>query len=259
MSVLRSVVRTVKLAGYFVRYGGELIVRRPQTRRARAEWLHRFCRAAIDGLGVRLTVENGFPARGSLVSNHLSYLDIVTCAAIAPCVFCSKAEIKEWPVFGWLGTMAGTMWIERGRGESALKAKGEMKAAADAGVPVVFFPEGTTTNGQEMLPFHSGLLAQVLGLDEPITAAYIRYQLDADNGPAVKVEDDVAYWGTRSMWPHVFRLLGLKGLHAMVRFSDGPIRFSSATIHRKLAAVEARTLVQQLGKETAAELVAVVS
>ena len=253
MNEFRSVVRTIKLAGYFVRYGGELLVRRPASRRARAEWLHRFCRAAMNGLGVKLTVAGDFPARGSLISNHLSYVDIVIYAAIAPCVFCSKAEIRDWPVFGWLGTMAGTMWIERGRGESALKAKGEMKAAAEAGVPVVFFPEGTTTNGREMLPFHSGLLAQVMGLDEAITAAYLHYTLDQDNGTAVKVEDDVAYWGTRPMWPHVFRFLGLRGVHATVRFSDGPVRFSRENLHRKLAAVELRALVEELGHETVAE------
>jgi 1-acyl-sn-glycerol-3-phosphate acyltransferase len=246
-----SVVRSIKLVGYFVRFGGELLLKRPASREARADWLHRFCATALAGLGVRLTVEGQFPARGALIANHLSYVDIVVFAAINPCVFCSKAEIQHWPVVGWLATMAGTVFVERGKGGSALKAGGGMKAAAEAGLPVVFFPEGTTTNGRALLPFHSGLLAQAMTIDEPVTAASLRYSLDRENAPGVSVEDDVCYWGDRSMWPHVFKFLGLNGVHATVRFAERPIRFSADELHRKAAAVEARTAVMALSGLTA--------
>jgi len=242
----RSVVRSIKLTGYFVRFGTELLMTRPETRQARAAWLHRFCATALKGLGLELTVEGEFPARGALIANHLSYIDIIVFAALSPCVFCSKAEIEHWPVIGWMTKMSGTVFIERGRGGSALKARGGMKAAADAGLPTVFFPEGTTTNGETMLPFHSGLLAQAMAVEEPVTAAYLRYSLDEDNGPDVTVADDVCYWGDGSMWAHVFRFLGLRGAHATVRFGDGPIRFSSDVLHRKAAAVEARSAVMAL-------------
>jgi 1-acyl-sn-glycerol-3-phosphate acyltransferase len=242
----RSVVRSIKLVGYFARFGAELLITRPKTRQARAAWLHRFCATALHGLGLKLTIEGEFPAKGALIANHLSYIDIIVFAALSPCVFCAKAEMEHWPLIGWMTTMAGTVYIDRGRGGSALKAKSGMKAAADAGLPVVFFPEGTTTNGETMLPFHSGLLAQAMAAEEPVTAAYLRYSLDEDNGPGVTVEDDVCYWGDRSMWPHVFRFLGLKGAHATVRFGDGPIRFSSDLLHRKRAAVEARNAVVAL-------------
>jgi 1-acyl-sn-glycerol-3-phosphate acyltransferase len=248
----RSVVRSIKLLGYFVRFGGELLITRPQTRQARAAWLHRFCASALHGLGLELTVEGEFPARGALISNHLSYIDIIVFAALSPCVFCSKAEIEHWPVLGWMTSMSGTVFIDRGHGGSALKARGAMKAAADAGLPVIFFPEGTTTNGQ-MLPFHSGLLAQAMAVDEPVTAAFVRYTLDEDNGPVVTVADDVCFWGDTQMLPHIFRFLGLRGAHATVRFGDGPIRFSSDVLHRKAAAVEARHAVVELGTDLLAE------
>jgi 1-acyl-sn-glycerol-3-phosphate acyltransferase len=238
-----SVLRSVKLAGYFVRFGGELLLKRPKTREARAEWLHRFCATALNGLGVELTVEGRFPARGALISNHLSYIDIVVYAAMSPCVFCSKVEIERWPVVGWLATMAGTVFVDRGKGGSAAKAGVGMKAAAEAGLPVVFFPEGTTTNGLALLPFHSGLLAQAMEIEEPVTAAYLQYALDRDNGPGVSVEEDVCYWGDRGMWPHVFKFLGLRGAHATVKVADGPIAFSADELHRKKAAVEARDAV----------------
>ena len=248
VAVVRSLLRSMKLAGYFFRFGTELLIVRPRDRMARADWLHRFCATALRGLGVRLTVEGVFPPRGAVISNHLSYLDIIVFAAIHPCVFCSKAEIEDWPLLGWMTTMSGTVYVDRGRGGSAIAAKQGMQAAADAGLPVVFFPEGTTTNGRAMLPFHSGLLAQAMAVDEPISAAFLSYRLEADNGPRVSVEDDVCFWGDTPMLPHIFRFLGLRGVHATVRFAAGPIQFSQAKLHRKLAAVEARNAVIALGE-----------
>ncbi|ADW68121.1 lysophospholipid acyltransferase family protein [Granulicella tundricola] len=246
MHVLRALLRTAKLIGYFTWFGLELLIRRPATRQARADWLHRFCAAALRGFDVKLTVEGEFPARGALISNHLSYLDIIVFAAMSPCVFCSKAEIKHWPILGWMTTMAGTVYVDRGRGGSAAKAGGEMKLAAEAGLPVVFFPEGTTSNGEQVLAFHSGLLAQAIGAEEPITGAYLSYSLDEENGEGVSVSDDVAYWGDVNMLKHIFRFLGLQGCHARVRIGDGPIAFRCGVKDRKGAAREAREAVLEL-------------
>jgi 1-acyl-sn-glycerol-3-phosphate acyltransferase len=191
-------------------------------------------------------MEGRFPERGAVISNHLSYLDIVVFATLHPCVFVSKAEIKSWPVVGWMTTMSGTVYVERGHGGSAMRARKGMQAAVDAGLPVVFFPEGTTTNGSQLLKFHSGLLSQVLDGGSPVTAAYLRYSLVEDNGPDVSVADDVCYWGDRNMLQHIFKFLGLRGVRAEVRFAEEPIVFSSDGLHRKKAAVEARTAVAAL-------------
>jgi 1-acyl-sn-glycerol-3-phosphate acyltransferase len=231
----------------FVVFGTELAVKRPRTREARADWLHRFCAAAVRGLGVEIDVEGRFPERGAVISNHLSYVDIVVFAALHPCVFVSKAEIRGWPVVGWMTTMSGTVYVERGHGGSAMRARKGMQETVDAGLPVVFFPEGTTTNGSELLKFHSGLLAQAMLGSGPVTAAYLRYRLDEDNGLGVSVADDVCYWGDRKMVPHVFKFLGLRGVRVEVRFADGPIGFSTDGVHRKTAAVEARAAVKALG------------
>jgi 1-acyl-sn-glycerol-3-phosphate acyltransferase len=246
MQALRAFLRTFKLIGYFTRYGLELIFRRPATRQARADWLHRFCAAALRGFDVQLTVNGSFPQRGALISNHLSYLDIIVFAALSPCVFCSKAEIKHWPILGWMTTMAGTVFVERGRGGSALRAGAEMKDAAQARLPVVFFPEGTTSNGQQLLSFHSGLLAQALAAEEPITPAHIHYTLDAGNGPHISVADDVCYWGEVNMLKHIVRFLGLRGVHAHVHIAPAPIAFHATLKNRKGAAAEARQSVLAL-------------
>ncbi|HEY6377090.1 MAG TPA: lysophospholipid acyltransferase family protein [Edaphobacter sp.] len=245
MSFFRAVARSVQLVGYFVRYGTELLVKRPTTREGRADWLHRFCADALAGLGIEVAVVGDFPRRGAVISNHLSYVDIVVFAAVHPCVFVSKAEVASVPVLGWMTTMAGTVYVARGRGGSALKARKGMQAAVDAGLPVVFFPEGTTSNGSGLLKFHSGLLAQVMG-SGPITAAHIQYSLTEENEADVAVANDICWWGNAKMLPHIFKLLGLRGVRAEVWFAERPIAFSDG-LHRKQAAMEARSAVAALG------------
>jgi hypothetical protein len=113
--------------------------------------------------------------------------------------------------------MSGTVYVARGHGGSALKARKGMQDVLDAGLPVVFFPEGTTSNGSGLLKFHSGLLAQVLHGNSPVTAAYMRYSFAEENGPGVTVSNNVCYWGDRNMLAHIFRFLGLRGVRAEVR------------------------------------------
>jgi 1-acyl-sn-glycerol-3-phosphate acyltransferase len=246
MARLRAVWRGIRLIGYFLEASGELIVDRPQTRQLRAEWLHTFCARAMKGMGIPVSVTGEFPPRGAVIANHLSYLDIVVLASLRPCVFVAKAEIAEMPVLGWMTTNSGTVYVERGRGGSAMRASNAMKEAMDAGLPVVFFPEGTTSNGKALLKFHTGLLGQALLAKAPLTAAFLRYRLTERNDPGVDVSTDVC-WGDKPLLAHIFGFLGLRGVHAEVRFGDGPIAFSSDGMHRKKAAVEAQAAVAQLG------------
>ena len=251
MHAVRSTLRTLKLLGYFVRFSTELIVRPPKSTAAGADWLHRLCATAMRGLGVSLAIDGAFPARGALITNHMGYLDIIALSAMRPCVFVSKAEIEHWPLLGWFARTAGTVFVARGRGGSAAKAEAGLKAASAAGLPVIFFPEGTTTNGEGMLPFRSGVLAQVLAAGQPVTAGFVRYSLDpacaAANGAGVTVEDSVSYWGDGSLLGHIFRFLGLRGVGVRVKIAVKPVEFSAAAeADRKRAAVEAQAAVLAL-------------
>ena len=233
------------MVGYITAAVVELLLKEPEERRDRAEWLHRLCARAIRGLGIEVEITGEFPEQGAVISNHLSYADIVIFAAIRPCVFVSKAEVESWPVIGWMTAMAGSVFVERGRGGSAARAGKEMSAAFDVGLPVVFFPEGTTSNGSGVLKFHSGLLAQGLAAGASVTAAHVSYSLQADNEPGVTVADDVCYWDVRSMWRHIIKFLGLRGVRAEVRFAASPIIFTNPA-NRKLASEEARSAVAAL-------------
>jgi 1-acyl-sn-glycerol-3-phosphate acyltransferase len=248
VSFFRALGRSIQLLGMFIVAGTELAVKRPATREARADWLHRFCARAVRGLGLEIDVTGEFPERGAVISNHLSYVDIVVFAALHPCVFVSKAEIAAWPVVGWMTTMSGTVYVERGHGGSAMRARKGMQTTLDAGLPVVFFPEGTTSDGSGLLKFHSGLLAQAMSGGAPITAAHIRYSLGEGNDPGVRVMNDVYYWGDMKMLPHIFKFLGLRRVRAEVRFAERPIAFSTDVSRRKQAAAEARGAVAALAE-----------
>ena len=110
------------------------------------------------------------PSSGLLVSNHLSYLDIVVLSSIRPCVFVAKRDVARWPLFGWLAHAAGTIFVDRERRFSTEFVNGIHEAIA-AGLPVVLFPEGTSSDGSTVLPFKSALLESAVQLRSPVAAA----------------------------------------------------------------------------------------
>lgn len=185
------------------------------------------------------------PQRGVVISNHLGYLDIIALAASHPCVFVGKSEIRNWPFLGWLTAMGGTVFVQRGRGGSAGRAKSAMQSVSGAGIPLVFFPEGTCSLGDTVLPFHSGLLAQAIEAGQSITAAHIRYRLTQDNGPHYSLAN-VCFWDDTPLLVHIFRMLSMRGIEVELRFAESPIVFSAAASQRKAAAVEARAAVLHL-------------
>ncbi len=82
---------------------------------ARARCLQRHSRRILRVLGVEVSAGGRVPASGLLVSNHLSYLDVLVLSTITPAVFVAKSEVRGWPVFGWLARRAGTLFIERAK------------------------------------------------------------------------------------------------------------------------------------------------
>ena|SRR5665213_2017688 len=155
----RSLLRTAKLFALLAFGAAALFIRRPSTRAARADWLHRFAAMLLRRLGIALKQTGVYPQRGVVISNHMGYLDIMAFAALARCVFVSKSEIAAWPLIGWMTTMSGTVYVQRGRGGSAERAKRDLQAVSEENVPIVFFPEGTSSDGSSILPFRTGLLS----------------------------------------------------------------------------------------------------
>ncbi len=206
-------------------------------RAARAAWLQHACRRHLKIFGYTANVSGDIPQSGLLVSNHLSYLDILAICSTAPAAFVSKAEVRRWPLFGWLAAMGGTVFIERERRTHVGEVNREIENALAEGVLVVVFPEGTSSDGQTVLPFRAPLLEPALRGGHEIATAWIHYEL-----PEGDAKQEVCYWGDHTFFPHLIHLLGKKSVRATLRFG----RFQRTTDDRKELARQLREAILAL-------------
>jgi lyso-ornithine lipid O-acyltransferase len=187
---------------------------------------------------MRLECRGPRPANGLICSNHLSYLDILVYAAATPCVFVSKQEVRRWPAFGFLARCGGTVFVDRQSRAGAEAAARQMKTLLEAEVPILLFPEGTSTDGADVLRFHSTLLAPAIGLNAETSAAAIAYR-----APGVE-ERELCWFGDDPFLPHLLRTLGHSQVTAEVEFF--PARFTWPD--RKSAALTLREQVVAMRK-----------
>ncbi|HTV65268.1 MAG TPA: lysophospholipid acyltransferase family protein [Bryocella sp.] len=180
-----------------------------------ARWLHESCARAMRVIELRVEISGTLPQHGMIVSNHLSYLDIPTFSAALPCVFVSKAEVEQWPLIGRYARWAGSVFVHRHDRSDAARANVSVADALHNGVPVVLFPEGTTTDGQRVLRFHPTMLQPAIDAAAPLTPCAIRYELE-DGDPAL----EVCWWGTMTLLPHIWNLLGKKVIRARIVFGE---------------------------------------
>ena len=250
MLFLRKSLRAGRVVWAFAVSLGELLVRRPQTRPARAAWLTGLCRRVLRAANIAWTANGTIPVQGAVISNHLTYVDIMIHAALRPCVFVSAIETRRLPLLGWMSMMAGTVYVVRGAGGSAAKAASGMAEGFQDGLPVVFFPEGGTGVGDvPLLPLHSGLLAAAIQAGAPVTPGYVRYKLGTQDLTAGKTTRDDVHWGKQTLPAHLWNLFGLEGLQGSITFAPAPIPFSPAALaDRKIAAVETRAALLALAQ-----------
>ena len=204
---------------------------RGNTRR-RVDWLRRTATLHAKWLGFRIRVHGEIPRTGLIVSNHVSYLDILALSTAATTTFVSKKEVAGWPLFGSLAKMGATIFVDRERRGAVSGVAAEMRAHLDAGVPLVLFPEGTSSDGTHLLPFRSSLFEPVVQLACPLTACGLRYSLAGGS-----VVDEVAYWGDMNLATHMINLLGKTGLTVDIHFGPSRTRESDRkTLARDLHA-----------------------
>jgi 1-acyl-sn-glycerol-3-phosphate acyltransferase len=157
-----------------------------------------------------------------------------------PCIFVSKSEVRSWPLFGMITTMAGTVYVDRKRKSHTRVANEGIRSALEQGLRVVIFPEGTSSDGREVLPFYPSLLEPAIEAGVPITAAHLSYEVEKGS-----VGQDIAYWGTMTFFPHLLKLLSVEGISSEVRFADHSRTFDD----RKAAAVQMRVEVLKLREQ----------
>jgi 1-acyl-sn-glycerol-3-phosphate acyltransferase len=190
-------------------------------------------------MGVRLECRGAHPTGGLICSNHLSYLDILSYAAVTPCIFVSRSDVHRWPVFGWCARWGGTIFIDRQSRASTEDVVQQMNNALGAGVPILLFPEGTSTDGSSVLRFHPSLLEPAIRREQEITAAAIGYRMKGGE------ERDVCWYGDASFVPHIFRTMGRVGIVSEVEFHPDRAVYSERKVaaldlHQKVDAIRSR-------------------
>jgi 1-acyl-sn-glycerol-3-phosphate acyltransferase len=129
-------------------------------------------------LGIRIDAPRDKLAgleHGLLVGNHISFIDVFVINALLPSAFVAKSEVAQWPLIGWLARRAGTVFIERGSRKAAHLTHQHMLQALEAGRRLAIYPEGTTTTGDGVLPFHGALFQSAIDAGVPVHALAISY------------------------------------------------------------------------------------
>ena len=169
-------------------------------------------------LGVRLELHGQPPAEGPvlLVANHISWLDILVMHAACYCRFVSKADVKRWPLIGMLATAGGTIYIERESRRDALRVVHHIADRLKQGDLVAVFPEGTTGDGIELLPFHANLIQAAISADapaQPVALSFVDTQTRA-------MSRSPSYVGDETLVGSAWRTLSGAPLTAVVRYGE---------------------------------------
>lgn len=210
----------------------------PRLNRWRFRIMRTWGRAILRFMGARLMVEGPVPrAPFCLVANHLGYMDIFMMAATVQARLVSRADLAHWPAIGWLARHFGTLFLDRKRIRDLPYIAAQMKAVLAEGDGVVFFPEGTSSSGQGVLPFRSPLMNVPVELNMPVHAAAIAY-----HRPGGDATMEVCWWGDMTFADHLYNLLGLPGFEARIVFGPEVLQNSD----RKALANEAEQMTRSL-------------
>jgi 1-acyl-sn-glycerol-3-phosphate acyltransferase len=146
--------------------------------------VQQWSRDMLRALGIPLEVQGQPPAGGPLllVANHISWLDILVLHAARHCRFVAKSEVRHWPLVGTLATGGGTLYIEREKRRDAMRVVHRMKESLQAGDIVAVFPEGTTSDGRGLLPFHANLIQAAVSSGAPVLPVALRFVDRATGG-----------------------------------------------------------------------------
>jgi len=189
----------------------------PLTLERRALWVQQTARRILRSLDIEYRVDGQSATRGLVVCNHLSYIDILVLSAVMPCFFVAKIEIGGWPFFGKAARCGGTIFVDRSSLASAQSVAEQMteRLKLPIPVPVLLFPEGTSTDGSEVIRFHSRLIDPATSLGVPITTAAVRYAV-GDGTP----ERELCWYGDETFVNHLWKVLGVGGFEADLRFGE---------------------------------------
>jgi len=211
------------------------VVLAPRLAAARRNVLVARCAAGtLAILGVRVRALGAEPLRGGpvlVVANHVSWLDVYLLnAVLGGTRHVAKSEVASWPVAGAIARGFGTFFHARGNFRDAARVKDAVAAALRAGEGVVVFPEGTTSEGEDVGPFHAAFLQAAVDARVPVQAVAVRYP-----GPGGGPDPAAAFVGDMTFVASLGRVLRRRRLQARLTF--GPVLLPADLTRRELAAV----------------------
>lgn len=207
----------------------------------RQQEVQAWSRRMLAAMGIAWASEGTPPTQGPLlvVANHISWLDILVMNAAAPAHFVSKADVKHWPVLGLLIAGAGTLFIERESRRDAMRVVHHMAEHLQAGDILAVFPEGTTSDGTALLPFHANLFQAAIAVQAPVLPVALMYR-DAKTG---RRSDAPVYVGDTTLWASLWQTVRSRGLVAHVCYGDS---HEANGRDRRAWAAQARQYVAEL-------------
>ncbi len=237
-------LRLARLALHLVRGLGIAWLRYPKLSEAEKQaQKRRWSGTLLSILSVSVREKNApreLPGRCMLVLNHISWLDIFVIDAKFPATFIAKSEVRGWPVVGWLCTLVGTLYIERGKRSAARRARQIVTAELERGTLIAVCPEGATTFGRSLERFHSALFQPALDAAATLQPVALRY-LDVGG----RHTDAAGYVGDTSLLESVWTIVSTR--HMVAEFSLlAPISVHAQT-RRSLAEKAETAIARALG------------
>lgn len=220
--------------------------RRNPTIRAWSRLLLAICGARLRVTGVALDAQVARTGMADwalgrlLLANHISWIDVFAIHAAVPSRFVAKSEIRRWPLLGWLVTLVGTLYIERGRRHAVAAINHRVRDCLKAGETVAVFGEGTTTDGTELLPFHSNLVAPALEAGCEVWPVALRYT--ERNQPSRAA----AFVGDMELVTSLWNIVVARGLVIEVAFLP-PIDTTGDDNRHQVAHATERAIAAHLG------------
>lgn len=188
-------------------------------------------------LGINIRVKGDIEAvkGGLIVSNHLSYVDIILHASLFNVRFSPKHDIKNWPGIGFLVMMSRPIWVDRSSKQASKQTLNEFRETMLNGINLLVYPEGTTSDGKQILPFKSTPFEAVISEYLPIFPILTRYLQKKDEAP-------VPWFGDMGFIEHLVKLLTLPRIDAEIKILN---RIDPRTQDRKKLAAEVHQFMEQ--------------
>ena len=240
--MLRALKFASEIAKYFVKTTAKTsrMKSEAEKRHYLAHEVHAGSRSTLAALGIEIKVFGYDKAQHGTgnyltICNHVSYLDPFILASVHPTLFVTSVDMGETAVLGHITHMAGCIFVERRNRTTIEKDIGQMTDALKQGLNVTIYPEGTSSNGQDVLPFKKSLLMSAVFAQKDILPVVIKYT-EFDGQPITQQNADSVYWyGDMPFTPHFLKVMSAKPMKVELHFLE-PIKVTPESTRQDLAA-----------------------